>query len=144
MTVRKIYFATLVAGGLLLTGCGNTAAGAREDAANAANKVGTAASDAANKVTSAANDAGKATSDAAASTGATVAAAVETIDVKSALIADRTVDASAINVDTVASTKTVVLKGSVPTADQKEEAGRIAAAEAPGYRIDNQLAVVKP
>jgi hyperosmotically inducible periplasmic protein len=144
MFIRMTCFATIVAGGLFLGGCSNTAAGAREDAANAANKVTSAASDAGKAVTSAASDAGKATADAAASTGATVAAAVETIDVKSALIADRTVDASAINVDTLPQTKTVVLKGSVPTAEQREEAGRIAAAEAPGYRIDNQLAVVKP
>jgi len=39
------------------------------------------------------------------------AAAVETVDVKSALIADARVDATNINVDTIASTKTVVLKG---------------------------------
>jgi len=133
MSMRITCFATIVASVVFLGGCRNTAAGAREDAANAADKVSSAAS-----------DAGKATTKAAASTGATVAAAVETIDVKSALIADRTVDASAINVDTFAETKTVVLKGSVPTTEQREEAGRIAAAEAPGYRIDNQLAVVKP
>jgi hyperosmotically inducible protein len=133
MKLRITCLATIVAGGLFLGGCSNTAAGAREDAANAADKVSSAAS-----------DAGKATSKAAASTGATVAAAVETIDVKSALIADRTVDASAINVDTFAETKTVVLKGSVPTAEQREEAGRIAEAEAPGYRIDNRLAIVRP
>ena len=58
---------------------------------------------------------------------------------KTALIADRTVDASHINVDTFHETKTVVLKGSVKTATQRDEAARIAAAEAPGYRIDNQL-----
>ena len=66
--------------------------------------------------------------------------AIETIDVKSALMADRTVDASHINVDTFHETKTVVLKGSVKTATQRDEAARIAAAEAPGYRIDNQVA----
>ena len=53
------------------------------------------------------------------------------------------VDASGINVDTFHETKTVVLKGSVPTAAQKSEAARIAAREAKGYRVDNQL-VVKP
>ena len=56
--------------------------------------------------------------------------------------ADRTVDASHINVDTFHETKTVVLKGSVKTATQRDEAARIAAAEAPGYRIDNQLTIV--
>ena len=58
-------------------------------------------------------------------------------------MADSTVDASDINVDTFHETKTVVLKGSVPTAAQKTEAGRIAAREADGYKVDNQL-VVKP
>ncbi len=70
------------------------------------------------------------------------AAAVETVDVKSALMADRTVDASQINVDTLHDTKTVVLKGSVKTATERDEAARIAAVEAPGYRIDNQLTIV--
>jgi hypothetical protein len=34
------------------------------------------------------------------------------------------------------------LKGSDKTATQRDEAARIAATEAPGYRIDNQLTVV--
>ena len=54
---------------------------------------------------------------------------------------DTTVDASDINVDTFHETKTVLLKGSVPSAAQKAEAGRIAQREAEGYRIDNQLVV---
>ena len=71
----------------------------------------------------------------------TVAAGAETVDVKSALIADGRVDASNINVDTVASTRTVVLKGSVPTADQKSAAERIARENAKGYTIANQLTI---
>jgi osmotically-inducible protein OsmY len=59
------------------------------------------------------------------------------------LMADDTVDASDINVDTFHETKTVVLKGSVSTAAQKTAAGRIAAREAEGYKVENQL-VVKP
>ena len=70
------------------------------------------------------------------------AAAVETVDVKSALIADGRVDASNINVDTNSSTKTVVLKGSVPTADQKATAEAIARDQAKGYTITNNLTVV--
>jgi predicted small secreted protein len=69
------------------------------------------------------------------------AAGVETVDVKSALIADGRVDASNINVDTSASTKTVVLKGSVPTAQQRTEAEAIARKNAEGYTINNQLTV---
>jgi osmotically-inducible protein OsmY len=69
------------------------------------------------------------------------AAGLETVDVKSALIADGRVDASKVNVDTNASTKTVVLKGSVPTAEQKAMAEQIAREQAKGYRIENQLTV---
>ena len=70
------------------------------------------------------------------------AAAVETVDVKSALIADGRVDATNINVDTIASTRTVVLKGSVPTDQQKTTAENIAREQAKGYTITNQLTVV--
>lgn len=69
------------------------------------------------------------------------AAGAETVDVKSALIADSRVDSGNINVDTIGDTKTVVLKGSVPTAAQKDIAEAIAREQAKGYRIDNQLVV---
>jgi osmotically-inducible protein OsmY len=69
------------------------------------------------------------------------AAGTQTVDVKSALIADGRVDASNINVDTSASTKTVVLKGSVPTAQQRQTAEAIARDKAEGYTISNQLTV---
>ncbi len=70
------------------------------------------------------------------------AGGVETMDVKAALIADGRVDAANINVDTSASTKTVVLKGSVPTAEQRTTAEAIARDQAKGYAITNNLAVV--
>jgi osmotically-inducible protein OsmY len=69
------------------------------------------------------------------------AAATNTVDVKSALIADGRVDASNINVDTSSSTKTVVLKGSVPTLQQKTTAEAIARDKAEGYTINNLLVV---
>jgi osmotically-inducible protein OsmY len=75
---------------------------------------------------------------------ATSPAPVETMDVKAALIADKTIDASDINVDTFADTKTVVLKGTVPTQEQREAAARVAAREATGYTIDNRLTVKVP
>jgi osmotically-inducible protein OsmY len=68
-------------------------------------------------------------------------AATQTVDVKSALIADGRVDASNINVDTSANTKTVVLKGTVPTAQQRATAEAIARDKAEGYTITNQLTV---
>ena len=73
---------------------------------------------------------------------AAVKAGVETIDVKSAILADKTIDADAIDVDTYADTKTVVLRGSVPTEAQKAKAEQIARDNAPDYKIENRLAVV--
>ena len=70
-----------------------------------------------------------------------VAAGAETVDVKAALVADGRVDASNINVDTSADTKTVVLKGTVPTAEQKTMAETIAKDQAKGYTIKNTLTV---
>ena len=131
MSLKNGHLAIALMGGLSLAACSNTAAGVEKDAERNADKAAAAT-----------RDASAATRDAAATTGGAVAAAVETIDVKSALMADRTVDASHINVDTFHETKTVVLKGSVKTATQRDEAARIAAAEATGYRIDNQLTVV--
>ena len=67
---------------------------------------------------------------------------LETVDVKTALIADKTIDAGAIDVDTYADKKLVVLRGSVPSEMQKARAGQIAKENAEGYTIDNRLAVV--
>ncbi len=138
MSFKNGYLTIALMGSLSLAACSDTAAGIKKDAERNADKAAAAASDAKDST----KDATAATKDAAANAAAAVAAAVETIDVKSALMADRTVDASHINVDTFHETKTVVLKGSVKTAAQREEAARIATAEAPGYRIDNQLTVV--
>src|SRR5690349_10671567 len=71
-----------------------------------------------------------------------VRGAVETLDVKSAIIADKTIDAGAIDVDTYQDKKVVVLRGSVPTAAQKTKAEQIARDHAKGYSIENRLAVV--
>jgi osmotically-inducible protein OsmY len=73
---------------------------------------------------------------------AAVRGAMETVDVKSAIIADKTVDSGAIDVDTYQDKKLVVLRGSVPTEAQKARAEQIARQNATGYKIDNRLAVV--
>jgi len=149
MSLKNGYLAIALMSGLAMAACSNTAAGAKKDAEINADKSAAATADAKEKADRAADKAAaegrEATADAknkaSDATGA-LKAAVETIDVKSALMADRTVDASHINVDTFHETKTVVLRGSVKTATQRDEAARIAAAEAPSYRIDNQLTVV--
>jgi osmotically-inducible protein OsmY len=125
MILRQPSLALLLVIGLAAAACENTAAGIREDARKAAQSEAAAkAKDAANK------------------TGAAVGAVLETADIKAALLADKSIDSSSINVDTYADTKTVVLRGSVPTAAQREQAERIAAAKATGYRVENKLAVV--
>jgi osmotically-inducible protein OsmY len=149
MSVKNGYLAIALLSGLSLAACSNTTAGAKKDAEVKSEKAATAADKAEDKAQTAGDKAAAEGREAAAetreaardATGA-LKAAVETIDVKSALMADRTVDASHINVDTFHETKTVVLKGSVKTATQRDEAARIAAAEATGYRIDNQLTIV--
>ncbi|HEX8031805.1 MAG TPA: BON domain-containing protein [Vicinamibacterales bacterium] len=149
MSLKNGYLAIALMSGLSLAACSNTAAGAKKDAeinsekaATAADKAEDKADRAGEKAAAEGREAAAESKDAARDAAGAVKAAVETIDVKSALMADRTVDASHINVDTFHETKTVVLKGSVKTATQRDEAARIAAAEAPGYRIDNQLTVV--
>lgn len=142
MSFKNGFLAIALLSGLSLAACSNTAAGVEQDARENADKAAEAADRAEDKARPAAEEAAAETREAAREVGSAASAAVETIDVKSALMADRTVDASHINVDTMHETKTVVLKGSVKTATQRDEAARIAAAEAPGYRIDNQLTVV--
>jgi osmotically-inducible protein OsmY len=74
-------------------------------------------------------------------TGDRAGAATETADVKLAISMDKTVDASDINVDTDAATKTVTLKGTVVSAEQRARAEAIAVREATGFRVVNELVV---
>ena len=149
MSFKNGYLAIALMSGLSLAACSNTKAGVEKDADRNAAKAAAAAAEtkaeareATAEVKDATKDARAEVRDQARDAAGAIKAAVETVDVKSALMADRTVDASHINVDTFHETKTVVLKGSVKTAPQRAEAARIAAAQAPTYRIDNQLTIV--
>ncbi len=86
-------------------------------------------------------NAADATGNAIANGGRAADAAVETMDVKVALTLDKRVDASNINVDSDHITKTVTLKGHVPTTEQKTAAGQIAVAKAVGYQVRNELTI---
>jgi osmotically-inducible protein OsmY len=121
----------------------NVAADAAQSAKDAGEVVAKDARDAARKAKDAASHASERAAEASKDAGAVVAAATNTFDVKAALMTDETIDASHINVDTDAKTRTVVLRGSVPTAEQKTAAERLAAAKATGYKVVNELAVVK-
>lgn len=105
---------------LLSTAC-NTSEGAKKDAEIAAEK----------------------TAAAAAATGDAVSGAVETGQVKTALLADSRIDAGDINVDTNEEAKTVTLRGTVKTEAERRIAEEIAVAKAVGYSVTNNL-TVKP
>jgi osmotically-inducible protein OsmY len=117
------------------------AADAANKTANAADKAGNTAAEAGRDAAGAAKDAGGAVADAVRQGGRAADAAVQTMDVKVALTADKRVDASNINVDSDHVTRTVTLKGRVPTADQKKWAEEIAVAKGNGYRVRNELVV---
>jgi predicted small secreted protein len=102
--------------------------------ANESREIGTSAERAGDRV---ANE----SREAASSVGATLDAAAQTMQIKTALIDADDLDAGAIDVDTNADNKTVVLRGHVPTAAQKAAAERIAKNKAPEYRIVNNIEV---
>ena len=115
------------------TACSNTAKGVEKDADKAGESVSAATDRAAD-----------ATARGAQGAGSGMGAAMETADVKTALLADSRISASDINVDTNNDMKTVTLKGSVPTADQKRIAEEIAKMKAPEYKVVNDLTVRTP
>jgi osmotically-inducible protein OsmY len=106
-----------------------------------AEKIGDKAKEIGDKVAEGAKDAGASIKKEAEKVGADVGAAKQTLDVKTALMADKNIDASNIDVDTDAATKTVTLKGTVPSAAQKAAAEKLAHKHAEGYHIKNQLTV---
>ena len=155
---KNALFAVLVACAAI-AGCENTAEGVKKDAkeneakvreeanspeAQEAKREGEAAArEAGSEVKEAAGKAGDALAGAAQSLGPEVDAKKQTLDVKTALMADTTIDATKIDVDTDAATRTVTLKGSVPSAAHKSAAERIAKSKASGYTIKNMLVVAR-
>ena len=143
----------------LFGACSNTAKGVQEDTAQNAEKAKEASAEAAAATERAAEDAkvkmdnaaeatkagaetaAEATKDAAKNTANTADGAQQTMQIKTALLADKSVDASSIDVDTNGMTKTVTLKGRVPNAAQKASAERIAKSKAPDYTVVNNLTV---
>ena len=131
-----------------VTACENTARGLKQDAAQAeqetrderaiaaekAKEFGADAAKAARQVGAAAAEIGDDVSDAASGKK-------QEIDVKSALMADSSIDASRIDVDTNYFTKTITLKGQVPTHTERDMAEVVAKAHADGYKVTNNLQV---
>jgi predicted small secreted protein len=125
---------TLAFAGLLAfaSACSNTAKGVEKDAEKAGDQAAAATEKAADATSGAAQDA-----------KATMGAAMETVDVKAALLADTRVKATGINVDTDKEARTVTLNGTVPSESDRTLAVEIATAKAPDYRIVNNLTISK-
>ena len=113
----------------------------REAAEKTAEETKEAAHDAADAAKRTSAEAEVKSKDAAAKTANTMDAAQQTMQIKSALMADKSVDSTRINVDTDGATHTVTLRGYVPNAAQKAAAERIAHSKAPEYRVVNNLVV---
>lgn len=128
-------------GGKAVEGAKDLGDKVKEGADKAGDKVKEGADKAGDKTASGAEKAG----DKAVDAGDAMSAAAQTTKVKTALLADKAVDASHIDVDTESGTKTVMLKGTVPTAAQKTTAERIARGKvSKGYSVHNMLTVAKP
>lgn len=159
MNVRtNVGLAIIVLAGMS-TACENTREGLEKDARANAPKVERAAEQTAAATKEVAREVSKAAGPAVAairegtSAAAEVAkqrmsgaarsvdAAQQTAQIKAALMADATIDSTTIDIDTLADTQTVVLTGHVRSAAEKASAGRIAAAKATGFTIDNRLEV---
>ena len=159
MKVKALGLPAALLATSMFAACQNTARGVQEDtekntaaAKEAGREAGYKAEEAARDAKGTAGNAAEATKEATAnateaskeaanSMGAKLDAAQQTMDVKTALMADKTVDASGIDVDSSADTKTVTLKGHVKTAAEKTRAAEIAKAKAPGYTVVNNLVV---
>lgn len=130
----------------LFTACENTARGLKQDTAEmeaATRDERARAQDAARGVASDAANAAQAVGLIAVDAGEAIAerasAIKDHIDVKAALMADASVDASRIDVDVSAWSRTITLNGSVATAGERGKAEAIARARAEGYKVVNNI-----
>ena len=140
---RQALASGFVAAAVIAAACSQQTEQRAEEAGRA---TGAAIESAAGDAARNAERVGEATADAVRTSdvGGAAQAAIETVDVKAALMADKRVDASGINVDTDHKTRTVTLKGHVPSTDQRMTAEEIAREKAKGYSIANELVVQPP
>ena len=125
----------------LFAACQNTARGVEQDTKENTAEIKQEAREAGNAAERAGDRVVAETKDATRSVGAKLDAAAQTMQIKTALIDADDLDANDINVDTNSDTRTVTLKGHVPTAAHKAAAERIAKQKAPDYRVVNMLEV---
>ena len=134
---------------VLAPACRNTAEGVKEDSRQNAEKARHEAKegkqesqDVARESAEKAREAGDKVAEGAESVASEVGAGKQTFDVKAALMLDKSIDASHIHVETDADTKTVTVKGTVPTAAQKAAVEKLVRDKAEGYKLRNLLTVV--
>jgi hypothetical protein len=114
----------------------------REGAEKAGEKIKEGAEKTGEAVKDAAKDVKREAKPAAKEVGQTVDATKQHLDVKAALLADKAVDASHIDIDVNKEAKILYLRGTVPTAAQKAAAERIARDKADGFVVRNELTVM--
>jgi hyperosmotically inducible protein len=146
-----LWLVPVLAAGLLAGGCadenkngvpevsGNAAANGVSAAGNAVGTAGNAIGNAAGAVGNAVGNAGHAAANAVAESGQTGANGVLTAKVKSALIGDKTVAASKINVNSQAGI--VTLEGDVSSAAEKKQAEALAKKTQGVKSVVNKLTV---
>jgi len=132
---RRLSVCVCVSGlALFSIACKNTAAGLQRDTEDNTRKAAVKASEAAEK-------ASEATAVATRNATQAAEAAAQTVNVKTALLADKRVSATGIDVDTDRASRTVILKGHVPSEQQKAIAEQIAVDRSTGYRVRNELTI---
>ena len=114
----------------------------REEAEKAGEKIKEGAEKTGEVVKETAQDVKREAKPAAKDVGEAVDATKQHLDVKAALLADKSVDASHIDIDTNKDAKILYLRGTVPTAAQKAAAERIARDKADGFTVRNELTVM--
>ena len=115
---------------------------AKEGAEKAGEAIEHAAKEVEKDAKPVARDVGQAVKEGAQETAKVADAAKQHLEVKAALLADKSVDASHIDIDTDKDHKILYLRGTVPTAEQKAKAGHIAHDKADGFIVRNELTVM--
>jgi phosphoenolpyruvate-protein kinase (PTS system EI component) len=104
-------------------------------------KIGPASEDAARSARDAAAKGARAAAAAGSDAAVSAAAVLRTGAVKAALLQDRSIDVSDVDVTTDQVARRVTLKGRVATAAVRDKVVDIARDAAPGYTIDNELSI---
>jgi hyperosmotically inducible protein len=130
------------AGEKIKEGAQKTGEVVKEAAQDVKEKVKPAAQEVKREAKPVAKDVGEKVKEGAEKTGDALDATKQHLDVKAALLADKTVDASHIDIDTDKNAKILYLRGTVPTAAQKAAAERIARDKADDFLVRNELTVM--